>query len=259
MSNADAVKNLFNEWAREGKDIDMEDGHKHAVREALREVSVPQEASILDVGCGNGYVVRALAKRLPDASVMGIDISDEMIFQARDLTHDDVFNAGFFEGSIFDENLNEDRFDLIFGMESIYYISPVKDAIKRLASLLNPGGQLLLVVDLYQENEASHGWAEKYGVEMELLSAQDYVDAMAEAGLEDPFQRYITYPEGSTSEEWKVTKGSLMTSAFKPFSAADEEGESGDEDSSDDTGANESSSDDDGELKLPENPLDIFN
>ena len=211
------VKALFDEWAREGKTDDLEREHTYAAREALREVAVPPSPTILDAGCGSGYVTRALAKRLPSATVLGVDVSKEMVDLARDITPKEMFNAVFFEGTIFDESLNDERFDLIFSMEALYYMHPVADAIKRLAHLLKPGGQLVIVVDYYKENGASHGWPKKYGVEMELLSAQDYLDALKEAGLTDPMQRFIRYPEGEGHPEWKVTEGSLMVSAFKPI------------------------------------------
>lgn len=213
---SEAVKAIFDQWALIGKDAEMEKSHKHAVREALRLVSIGADATILDLGCGNGWVTRALAKRLPGATVMGLDVSDEMINIARDLTDDDMMNAVFYCGTILDESLEDERFDFIFGAESVYYMLPVEGHIHRLSSLMAEGGQILLILDFYQENEASHEWPAKYGVEMELHSGDEYVAMCQRAGLVDVTQSRIRYPAGRGHDAWQVKEGSLVISGFKP-------------------------------------------
>jgi len=212
------TKELFDSWALEGRDTEMEKGHRYAAREALRLVTINSNATILDLGCGNGFVTRALAKRLPDATVLGVDMSDEMIHVARDLTDDDMLNCAFYCGTILDEMFDDEdqRFDLIFGMESIYYMVPVEGHIHRLSSLLSPAGQMLLVLDYYTENKTSHEWPEKYGVEMELHSGDEYVAMFERAGLVEVTQGRVRYPAGKGHEAWKVQEGSLMISGYKP-------------------------------------------
>ncbi|NUQ35684.1 MAG: class I SAM-dependent methyltransferase [Planctomycetaceae bacterium] len=214
---------LFNQWAREGRDIEMAEGHTHAAREALRDVAVVPGGSILDLGCGSGFVTRALAKRLPEASVMGVDAAGEMIFQARDLTPDDLFNAVYYHGSIFDEALKDERFDMIFSMEALYYMLPVAETVKRMVEMLKPGGTIVVVVDYYKENTASHAWARKYSIPMELLSAEDYVKLFEEAGLEGVSSRTVLYPAGEGVEDWKVKKGSLVIKGDKAYQVTAEE------------------------------------
>ncbi len=220
------VRTLFDGWALDGRADKMEESHKYAVREGLRDVSLPQNAMILDLGCGNGYVTRALAKRLEAGIVMGIDISSEMVHLARDITPESFTNTIFFEGSIFDSALDEERFDLIFCMESLYYMRPMAKTLERVYELLSPGGQFIAIVDYYQENTASLDWPEKCGVEMELLSAEGYLELLSSAKLEDIFQQFIRYPEEGGWDDWKVEQGSLLTSGFKPFAIDTSSGES---------------------------------
>lgn len=44
--------------------------------EALRDVSSPK---ILDVGCGSGVFFFELAKALPDATMLGIDLEEKLV------------------------------------------------------------------------------------------------------------------------------------------------------------------------------------
>ena len=58
---------IFGKWAEEGKDIGMETGHANSVNEmldyALQERSnLEKKFSFLDLGCGNGWVVRNVSK-----------------------------------------------------------------------------------------------------------------------------------------------------------------------------------------------------
>jgi trans-aconitate methyltransferase len=207
---------VFDKWAMTDRDLQMEKEHRPVVREALRAIEVKADATILDLGCGNGYVTRALATRLPKATVMGVDISGEMIDRARGGTPADLFNAVFFQGTPLDEALDEERFDLVFGMESIYYMQPVRGTIVRLASIMNPGGQLLLALDYYKENEASHDWPEKYGVEMELHSAEEYCEMLRGAGLVDVTHSRIRLPEEKGRPDYLVSEGSLIVTGQKP-------------------------------------------
>ena len=55
--------NIFNEWAQKGKDKGMEKGHATSVNEMLEIIKIRSNIlqnnfSFLDLGCGNGWVVK---------------------------------------------------------------------------------------------------------------------------------------------------------------------------------------------------------
>ena len=78
---------IFGEWAEQGKDVGMENTHAMPVNEmidfALEErANIGKNFSFLDLGCGNGWVVRDVAQnKLCDRSV-GIDGAKQMIVNA---------------------------------------------------------------------------------------------------------------------------------------------------------------------------------
>ena len=54
---------VFSEWAEKGKDIGMEKGHASAVEDMINfaiqdRINLERNFSFLDLGCGNGWVVR---------------------------------------------------------------------------------------------------------------------------------------------------------------------------------------------------------
>ena len=75
---------VFHDWALVGKDEGMERGHAASVSEMLsfisKQVEVSDKAfSAVDVGCGNGWVVRKLQSHDKCEYVMGIDGAEAMI------------------------------------------------------------------------------------------------------------------------------------------------------------------------------------
>ena len=79
---------IFGEWAEKGKDIGMEKGHSAAVDEmvtfALKErKKIGKNFSFLDLGCGNGWVVRNVSNDSLCNRAVGIDGAKQMIANAK--------------------------------------------------------------------------------------------------------------------------------------------------------------------------------
>lgn len=69
---------------------------------------------ILDMCSGSGCITLALAKHLPHAQVIGVDINPEAIALARqNQQHNDIPNAQFIQSDLFLELAGQEPFDLI--------------------------------------------------------------------------------------------------------------------------------------------------
>ena len=73
------IGDFFDAWALNGRDLSMEKGHSKAVNKFLRSIDFTDSFSFLDVGCGNGWVVRAMAEHAKRAHSLGIDVRAGMI------------------------------------------------------------------------------------------------------------------------------------------------------------------------------------
>ena len=72
---------VFSEWALRNRDEGMESGHANSVNEMLN-IAIPMldvPFSVIDVGCGNGWVCRKLQSNKNCSKVVGIDGSIDMI------------------------------------------------------------------------------------------------------------------------------------------------------------------------------------
>ena len=77
----DKVSKKFDEWAINGKAESMEKGHGKNVLKFLKKISFDQPFSFLDVGCGNGWVIRHVTEIPTCKKAVGIDKSKKMIIQ----------------------------------------------------------------------------------------------------------------------------------------------------------------------------------
>ena len=177
---------VFSEWAEKGKDIGMEKGHASAVEDMINfaiqdRINLERNFSFLDLGCGNGWVVRRVETDPLCVRAVGIDGAKQMIEKA---TQGDS-KSEYLHKNI-DTYSSPDKFDLIHSMEVLYYLEDPALTIKKIAdSWLNKEGRLIAGVDLYFENTESHSWEEKVGTKMMMLKEAEWIEIFSSAGLKE--------------------------------------------------------------------------
>ncbi len=109
----------------------------------LAAAESPSPATVLDVGCGTGRLLRAAGLRFPDATLFGVDPAAGMVEQAR--ASNPVGSATRFEVASA-ENLpfDKDRFDLVFSTLTFHHWRDQEKGIAEIARVLAPGGSWLL-------------------------------------------------------------------------------------------------------------------
>jgi SAM-dependent methyltransferase len=172
----------FNEWARAGRGEGMEKGHRPVGEQGIAQMSLKDDARVLDVGCGSGWASRLIAERVPHGQVVGIDISDEMV-QLASNSSTAFPNVKFRLASAEALPFADDEFDAAFSMESIYYYSNMLTALREIHRVLQNGGEFVSVIDLYLENRPSHQWVETLKVPVHLLGIPEYRSLLTEAGF----------------------------------------------------------------------------
>lgn len=176
-----SVREEFDQWAKEGRDKGMEDRHWHTAKHVLARMPVEKGETVLDLGTGSGYALRALRETRGISRGYGLDASPAMLRNARSYTEDPnvVFLQGDFGALPFESN----SLDHIFSMEAFYYATDPHQTLKEIHRVLRPGGTFYCAVNYYEENVYSHEWQENITVEMTLWSAEDYRSAFSDACL----------------------------------------------------------------------------
>jgi SAM-dependent methyltransferase len=137
---------------------------------------------ILDLGCGNGWATRLLAKQAPGCGAIGVDISPAMVARAEAL-HSLTIRARYEVAPFEKLPFGEKKFDRAFSMEALYYAVDLDLALGELARVLKADGKVDVVVDYYKESPATAIWAQKTGVPMHWLSIEEWRGAFERAGF----------------------------------------------------------------------------
>ena len=99
-------------------------------------------ARVLDIGCGDGALVRAFAAR--GASVTGVDPDPAMLEAARRPTAEADVPATFLEGRAENLPFPDAAFDVVTAMTVLCFVPDAKGAVYEMARVLRPGGRLVL-------------------------------------------------------------------------------------------------------------------
>jgi trans-aconitate 2-methyltransferase len=106
---------------------------------ALRDLTLDEVSSVLDVGCGDGRITAEISARVPAGRVVGIDPSPRMI---------SIAPAGgrlrFEVGDVIGMTYARE-FDLVVSFNALHWVLDQRAALDRIGAALLPGGRALLV------------------------------------------------------------------------------------------------------------------
>jgi len=194
----DTPINVFTNWVRSGKDEGMERNHSSSVNNmmdfATKEVN---NYSFIDAGCGNGWVVRNIARNPSCKSAIGVDGSSDMIEKAKGLdTKSNYYCADLMDWK------PEQKADLVHSMEVFYYFEKPELLIQHIYNKwIKSGGRLIMGIDFYKENIPSHSWPEDCSISiMKMFSEKEWVRFFKNAGFID-----IKSWRHGKKDEWEGT------------------------------------------------------
>ena len=110
-------------------------------RDSLAALELTTEDRLLDVGCGTGAASRAAAAVA--ASVVGIDLSPEMIHQAVDLA-EGIENVRFEVADAEGLPFGDREFTAVLCSNSFHHYPDPLQAVREMARVLAPGGHLVI-------------------------------------------------------------------------------------------------------------------
>jgi SAM-dependent methyltransferase len=223
-------------WAREPD----HDSYWRFHRDAFLELVPRPGRRTLDLGCGEGRLSRDL-KALGHA-VVGVDVSPTLLAAAR--ASDPTIETHLADAAALP--FADAAFDCVIAFMSLHDIDHFEGAIRESARVLEPGGRLCLAIvhpinsaGRFEGDDPASPFViagsylgrfrheesiERDGLEMTFVSEhrplQDYVEALADAGLLVERVREPTLPEAAVIRErsrlWQRVPLFLHALAVKP-------------------------------------------
>ena len=97
-------------------------------------------ASILDIGCGTGRLLRKAGERWPNSRLIGVDPAEGMIERARLLMPNAIFYVSMAESL----PLPDASVDLAFSTASFHHWRDKVQGVREVGRVLRPGGRFFL-------------------------------------------------------------------------------------------------------------------
>jgi ubiquinone/menaquinone biosynthesis C-methylase UbiE len=133
------------------------DEQQRAMREAyLSEIGWPDQARVLEVGCGQGPVARALASSPGIGEVVGVDPSPIFVGKARELAAE-LANLSFIDGDARALPLDDRSFDVVIFHTTLCHVPRPELALAEAARVLRPEGWLAVFDGDYATTTCASG------------------------------------------------------------------------------------------------------
>jgi cyclopropane fatty-acyl-phospholipid synthase-like methyltransferase len=200
----DKTSKLFDVWANTGRSEEMEKGHGTTVNQFLDKLSLKENFKFLDIGCGNGWVVRKMSENSSCIKAIGIDKSKMMIKNAKSKISSK--KESYFVTELESWNTKE-KFDVIFSMESLYYSVPMEPALEKVFKLLKNGGTFYCGTDFYSDNTLTTRWVKDMDIPMDLRYEKEWKKMFKEIGFTTS-TKHVT--DSKNKSKWKREFGTLF-------------------------------------------------
>ena len=107
----------------------------------LEEIRNKPFRTLLDAGCGTAPMVSLLSEEYPEAKFTGLDLTPDMIAQAK---KKGLQNAEFVVGDCEAMPFEDESFDIVINSQSFHHYPDPQAFFNEVARVLNPGGMLVL-------------------------------------------------------------------------------------------------------------------
>jgi trans-aconitate 2-methyltransferase len=216
------------------------DERSRPFHELLARVPAVRPARVVDLGCGDGALTASLARRWPDATVVGVDSSEAMLAEAAALATD---RLRFESGSIEDWRPSA-PVDVLVSNAALHWVPDHAAQLPRLVDAVAPGGWLAFQVpgnadapshSLLTELRRSPRWRDRLGAGAgrwpDTLDPTTYVELLAGLGCSvDAWETTYVHVLGGADPVLDWVRGTALRpvlARLSPTEAADFEADYG--------------------------------
>jgi ubiquinone/menaquinone biosynthesis C-methylase UbiE len=129
----------------------LNEAQHRAWLDLLREVAGPLPLTVLDVGCGTGFLAFRMAEL--GHTAVGIDLAEEMLAEAQRKAAGTGLPVTFRRGDAEAPPPDDAPFDVILERHLLWTLPQPMEALRHWQALLKPGGLLLLIEGIFEMSD----------------------------------------------------------------------------------------------------------
>lgn len=214
------LRREFNRWAEKGLGESMEVDHAWLAERTIPGMRLAADDRILDLGCGDGWACRCMAKHLGGrARIVGLDVSDEMLRRAR-IRSSNFEKLAFVCGSAERIPCRDHAFSKVLSISAFYYFEQPQKALTELFRVIAPDGHLFLLTCLYKELPNWRSSKRQLRVPVHVHSADEYGSMLRAAGWNDVHTQELLYDSGRGGNTAGHDRALLITARKSGFESA---------------------------------------
>jgi len=109
--------------------------------EMIKKMNIPRNATLLDIGCGNGKITALLSRKCPEGHVIGIDDSQDMIKKSESSFNTREYPNLSFQTIDAQQLPFNNEFDLVFSNSTLHWVKDHTPVLKGIYNALKPNGK----------------------------------------------------------------------------------------------------------------------
>ena len=207
-------RDLAGESWNPGQYLKFEDNRLRPALDLMGRIPLEDPQVIYDLGCGSGNVTRLLADRWPDADVVGMDNSPEMLERAAADADGYGGNVHWQTGDL--ANWQPDREpSVLYSNAVIQWVPGHDELVPRLWNLLPPGGCLAVQAPLSWDMRSHHLMRETLangGPNGQAVGSGELRQAVGNRWVQDPdFYYDLLAPQAAHLDVWTTEYQHVLT------------------------------------------------
>lgn len=141
----------------------MNSGHSKLAHWGFSQISVKEDAKILDAGCGGGANITLWLEKCKRGHVTGIDYSEVSVEESKKRNSAAVKEkrCEIVRGNVADMPFTDNAFDCVSAFETIYFWPGLKTCFAEVRRILKSGGIFMICNESDGTNSADEKWTEK--------------------------------------------------------------------------------------------------
>jgi ubiquinone/menaquinone biosynthesis C-methylase UbiE len=180
----------------------------YAAQRALNLVNI---GHAVDLGCGPGFLVLEMAQQAPDLQITGIDLSNDMLAQAKDYALDRAVagRVDFKVGDAANIPFPDASLDLVVSTLSLHHWGDPLVILNEINRVLRPGGAYM-ILDLRRDMSAPAYFLLWFVTNFVVPAALYHInEPLGSRNASYTPEEVFTLADRSSLSDWRITQGPL--------------------------------------------------